>query len=67
MTRNEFTEWVSSPITKEVFAGLKSRVDFLKDKLADTAGYDPLEDSMIRGYVKAFNDLLLTEYEGDEE
>ena len=65
MTKAEFIDWKNSHVTKEVFSHLKARVDFLTEKLVDSAGQDPGSDSVARGYIAAYKDLLLIEYEDE--
>lgn len=66
ITKAEFIDWKNSQVTKEVFIKLQERVEFLKDKLVAHAGQDSIDDAATRGYINAYNDLLLTEYEGEE-
>lgn len=67
MTAADFYDWKRHPMTQVVIEQFASRVRDLKEALAEQAGKDPLEDRFRAGYIAAFNDIILMEYEGDQE
>jgi hypothetical protein len=66
VTSKDFYDWKRHPMTTIVMSQLSSRVNELKEVLAHQAGKNPPQDCYHTGYIAAFNDLILMEYEGDE-
>lgn len=58
MTYEDFKDWKSNPVTKQISAGLEARIDDLKDTLATSAGVDSLHDRFLAGYIQATRDFL---------
>lgn len=67
MTATDFYDWKRHPMTQIVMEQFTNRVRYLKESLAEQAGKDPLEDRFKVGYIAAFNDIILMEYEGETE
>lgn len=67
MNAKDFYDWKRHPVTQSAFSQLAGRVNLIKETLAEHAGKDPGTDRFHVGYIAAFNDLLLMEYEGEEE
>lgn len=63
MTKTEFYDWKSNPVTKEVFKQFQVRIDSLRELLGDSAGEDPLLDRWKVGAIQAYKDLILIEFE----
>lgn len=58
-------EWKEMTITQVVLKELRSRQQEAKDKLASSAGIDPLSDRYNVGAIAAYQDIL--DIELDEE
>jgi hypothetical protein len=63
----DFYDWKRHPMTQVVLEQFAARVRDLKESLSYEAGKDPQEDRFKAGYIAAFNDIILMEYEGDDE
>jgi len=63
LTKTEFYDWKSNPVTKEVFKQFQVRIDSLRELLGDSAGEDPLLDRWKVGAIQAYKDLILIEFE----
>lgn len=62
MTRKDFVDWKSSPITKALFKALSENVEGLKEELAASAGVDTRSDAIKVGAIQAFRDVLETDW-----
>lgn len=58
MTKDEFNEWKSLKMTKEVFNAIRERQQAIKEELAFSAGVDSLNDRFRVGAVQAYQDLF---------
>lgn len=67
MNKADFIDWKRHPVTQVVFSQLANRVRDLQVLLGNSAGENPVQDRMYVGAIQAYNDMLLMEYEGDEE
>jgi hypothetical protein len=65
MTKTEFIDWKSNPITKQVFNELRMYIDGLQAELGQAAGVDSIADARRVGAIQAYKDLL--EIDFDEE
>ena len=65
MNKQDFADWKRHPITEVVFSQLTSRIKDLQDQLGNSAGINPILDSQRVGAIKAYTDMVLTEYEGE--
>ena len=69
MTKSDFIDWKSHPITKEVFKSIAERIYQLQVELGDTAGHDVRQDALKVGAIQACKDILEMSVEdvgGDE-
>lgn len=66
ITRSEFTEWKSHPVTKQVFQQLMMSEHEIKERLAMTAGEVPSTDRFLSGYIAALRDFYLIDFGGEE-
>ena len=66
-TKQTFSDWKRQPVTIEVFNGIVSRIEDLKDELSYTAGADPTQDNLKRGAIQALRDVLNMEYVTEEQ
>ncbi len=67
MSKSEFTDWKSQPITQKVFKALKEREELVKDILASSAGEDSRVDRFHVGYIAALKDFYLMDFSEDAE
>ena len=67
MKRTDFVDWKRHPVTQVVFTQLSQRVLDLQEMLSQSAGENPLQDSKFVGAIQAYRDMLLIDFEGDEE
>ena len=63
MTKTEFYDWKSNPVTKEVFRQFQARAEMLREVLGDSAGEDPQVDRWRVGVIQGYKDLLNIEFE----
>ena len=57
--------WLADPITKKFFQEIINRIEKCKDIVIHSAGINPIDDSYFRGYAKACENILETEFEGE--
>ena len=62
MTRKDFVEWQSYPVTKLLYSAINQRINDLKDELSYSAGSDPHADSKKAGAIQALRDVLDTDW-----
>ena len=67
MNRADFIDWKRHPVTQVVFSQLQERIQTLQTMLGDSAGVNPIQDSRYSGAIQAYKDLLLMDFEGEEE
>jgi hypothetical protein len=63
ITKDDFRDWQSNPVTKAVFAGINQRIYQLQQELGLKAGIDIRNDGMSVGAIQAMEDILNTEFE----
>jgi hypothetical protein len=63
----DFLNWKSDPVTRVVFGAIQDKMEKYKEILVEDAGKDPESDRFMCGYIRACDDVLNTEYEGEEE
>lgn len=63
MTKEEFVDWKTSPLTKQIFHSIQDRIYDLEHELGETAGLDLRSDAMRVGAIRAFRDILEIDYE----
>jgi len=63
VSKEEFQQWLESPVTEEVFDMICTRIDDAKEILAATAGTDQLNDRFYVGMIRAFREILEISYE----
>jgi hypothetical protein len=67
LNKQDFIDWKRHPVTQVVFSQLTQRITDLQEILSDRAGENPVQDREYVGAIKAYRDLLNTEYEEQEE
>jgi len=63
----DFLNWKLDPVTRVVFGAIQDKMEKYKEILVEDAGKDPESDRFMCGYIRACDDVLNTEYEGEEE
>lgn len=67
MKKADFYDWKRHPVTQVVFSQLGRRVQDLQEMLGDSAGTNPAQDLKYVGAIQAYKDMLLMDFEGEEE
>ena len=67
MNKQDFIDWKHHPVTKMVFSQLANRVKSIQEVLGDTAGETPMQDRFLVGTIQAYKDVLLMEFEEDDD
>jgi len=68
ISKTDFRDWKSNPVTKQVYATIGIRIQGLQEELGYTAGQDVRQDGMKVGAIQAYRDFLeMTHDEGDSE
>jgi len=67
LNKQDFIDWKRHPVTQVIFSQLSERVRLLQESLGDTAGENPLSDRFSVGAIQAYKDMLLMDFEVDEE
>lgn len=57
ISRAEFMDWKSSLVTKAFFEAADERVEDAKEILASSAGTDSINDSYLRGFIRAYREM----------
>lgn len=57
ITKSDFSDWKSNPVTKAFFEAANLRVDDAKEILADSAGTNSEADNFIRGFIRAYREM----------
>lgn len=57
ITREEFSDWRTNPVTRAFMAAAEERIQDAKDILAGSAGLDPNNDNYFRGFVGAYAEM----------
>jgi hypothetical protein len=65
MTKADFVDWKSHPVTKQVFTSLQGRIYDLQVELGYSAGSDQANDNRRVGAIQALRDVLTMDF--DEE
>jgi hypothetical protein len=66
MNKKDFIDWKSNPMTRLVFKEIRQNIEGLKEELASTAGLDVRADGIKVGAIAALQDVLETDYVGDD-
>jgi len=57
VTKDEWIQWKSSPITKAFFEAAAYRIQDAKDILGMSAGFDSTSDNFYRGFIAAYVEM----------
>ncbi len=66
ITKNDFLDWKSHIVTKEVFATIEQKIEDAVEALVVSTESNPDRDMFLRGMISAFKDVLEISYEGEE-
>lgn len=58
ITKSDFIDWKSHPVTKEVFSLITERIQQLQEELGGTAGENVRQDAIKVGAIQANRDIL---------
>lgn len=69
VSKKDFDNWKSDPVTKAFFDAAQERITDSKDILAKSAGLDQISDNFMRGFIQAYVEMLefSVDFEEDEE
>ena len=57
ITKSDFDNWRSDPVTKAFFQAALERVEDAKETLSVTAGLDANQDNLLRGIIFAYREM----------
>lgn len=63
ISTEDFIVWKNSAVSDLVFRAANVRREEVKESLVRSAGVDPIEDAVKRGYCQAIADILSLDYE----
>jgi len=58
ITKSDFIDWKTHPVTKEVFSSITERIYLLQEELGGSAGQDAYEDAKRVGAIRQCRDIL---------
>lgn len=58
ITKQEWADWKSNPVTKAFFQAANIRIEDAKDILAQSAGLDATADNFYRGFIQAYIEMF---------
>lgn len=58
ITKEEWVDWKNDPVTEAFMETVNERIEDAKEILANSAGIDNANDNFMRGFIKAFNEML---------
>lgn len=58
INKSEWIDWKANPVTKAFYEACIVRISEAKDELAVTAGLDSDADNMLRGFIRAYVEML---------
>ena len=58
ISKSDFIDWKSHPVTKEVFSSITERIRQLQEELGGSAGESVRQDAMKVGAIQACRDIL---------
>jgi hypothetical protein len=67
MTRSDFLDWKSHPITKAFFIAINNKVELLKEELAYQAGENSRLDGTKVGAIQALRDIVEADWFEESE
>ena len=67
ISKSDFDNWKSDPVTKAFFQAAQERVEEAKDVLSVEAGLNPVQDNTLRGLIQAYREIQDFRVEDIEE
>lgn len=58
MTREDWLAWKADPVTQAFFEACEERIEEAKDILSVSAGMDGDQDNLMRGFIKAYREMM---------
>ncbi|MDE2000888.1 MAG: hypothetical protein KGI52_18400 [Burkholderiales bacterium] len=66
LTRSDFENWKADPVTKAFFYACQERIEDAKNILANQAGINSVEDNLLRGFIRAYQEMQEFRVEDEE-
>lgn len=57
ISKRDFDNWRSDLVTKAFFLACEQRVEDAKEILSTSAGINPIEDNLLRGFIRAYREM----------
>lgn len=57
ISQSDFENWRLDPVTKAFFTACEYRIEDAKELLATQAGINPVEDNLLRGFIRAYREM----------
>lgn len=67
ITYQDWYDWRQQPVTQAFYEACIERISEAKEVLAISAGQDPVQDNMYRGFIRAYMEMLDFRVEKEEE
>lgn len=67
MTKEDFIDWLSQPVTKTIFNMLRSRIRDREFELGQSAGLDPGHDRYTAGGIVAMKNVVRIDWNDVED
>lgn len=58
ISKLDFQQWKDHLVTKGYFDACNLRIEDAKEILSNEAGLDPIQDSFMRGFIRAYREML---------
>ncbi len=58
VTKQEWSDWKANPVTKAFFQAANIRIEDAKDILAQSAGFNSVDDNFNRGFIAAYTEMF---------
>jgi len=55
---SDFSNWRQDPVTKAFYLAMVERIEEAKEVLSNQAGFNAVEDSYYRGFIRAYREAL---------
>ena len=57
ISQSDFEHWKADPVTKAFFYACHERIEDAKNVLANQAGINSIEDNVLRGFIRAYQEM----------
>jgi len=58
LSRSDFDNWRQDNVTKAFYLAMVERIEEAKEVLSNQAGFNAVEDSYYRGFIRAYREAL---------